>query len=101
MRWSDIRVRARRRLANTGFNEEHLLVLLAVAIGAATGMGGFVFYSLIEWATEFAYGEDHGLYGGRWYMLLLLPTAGALTRACAPATATTTTCGSLRRTAGA
>ncbi len=72
-----IRVRVTEFLGKAGFKEEYLLVLLAVLIGAATGLGAFLFYRLIAWATEFAYGHEHSLFGGRWYMLLALPMFGA------------------------
>ena len=64
-------------LARAGFREEYFLSLLAVLIGGATGFGAFWFYELLEWATELAYDAEHGLFGGHWYMLLVLPVVGA------------------------
>jgi CIC family chloride channel protein len=64
-------------LARAGFKEEYFLILLALLIGTATGFGAHLFFSTMEWVTHRAYNPEHGLYGGRWYMLLLLPAAGA------------------------
>ncbi len=66
------------RLVKAGFKDEYLLIILSVVIGAATGFGAYLFYELIDWATEFAYGQHGSLFGGHWYMLLILPMAGAL-----------------------
>ncbi|MCP4591662.1 MAG: chloride channel protein, partial [bacterium] len=62
---------------SAGFKEEYFLVALSIVIGCATGAGAFLFYRLIEWATHQAYG-DGGLFRGRAYMLVVLPSAGAL-----------------------
>lgn len=67
-----------RLLAKAGFKDEYFLVFLSVVIGAATGVGAHYFFRSIEWATEFAYGLEGGLYDGRWYLLIALPVGGAL-----------------------
>ncbi len=67
-------------ITKVGFKEEYLLVLLAILVGGATGLFADLFYWLIEFAREVAYGdgEHAGLYGGRLWMLVVLPTIGAL-----------------------
>ena len=49
-------------------------------IGVATGLFAHLFYSLIEYARNIAYGhgEHPGLYAGKVWMLIVLPTVGAL-----------------------
>ncbi len=76
----DLRARLARLLTSVGFKEEYFLVTLAILIGCATGIGAFLFYRLIEQATAWAYGHGGhgGLYHGRAFMLVLLPTVGAL-----------------------
>lgn len=64
-------------VAKSGFKEEYFLCLLAVLIGGATGVGAFWFYELLEWVTDVAYNSESGLFGGHWYMLLVLPAVGA------------------------
>ncbi|MBU0718085.1 MAG: chloride channel protein, partial [Planctomycetes bacterium] len=63
-----------------GFKQEYVLIVVAILIGAATGLFAHIFYWLIETARELAFGGgDHeGLYAGRAWMLIVLPTAGAL-----------------------
>ncbi|HUW81727.1 MAG TPA: chloride channel protein [Phycisphaerae bacterium] len=61
-----------------GFPEDWFLVVLAVAIGATTGLGAVGFYELIKWVTRLCYGPEHGLYHGYLVMLVVLPAAGAL-----------------------
>ena len=59
--------------------------MLAVATGAATGLGAAGFYKLIELMTAVCYGSaagheefGGGLYGGALLMLVALPAAGGL-----------------------
>ena len=68
------------RLTSSGFKDEYLLILLSLLVGGATGVFAHFFYSLIESASELAYGHEAagGLFGGRLWMLVLLPTSGAL-----------------------
>ena len=83
-----VAVRARRFfiriLARLGFREEAYLVVFACVIGALTGAGSVVFTRLIHLAHEGCYGFDGhaGLYGGRWWFLILLPAVGALLVGC-------------------
>lgn len=67
-------------LAKAGIKGEYFLVLVSIAIGAATGLFAHLFYNLIEYARELAYGNGGhaGLYGGQAWMLIVLPTVGAL-----------------------
>ena len=69
-----------RRASKAGFRREYFLILLAIAVGAATGLFAHLFYLLIEWARAFCFGDDGqtGLYAGRLWMLVLLPTVGGL-----------------------
>ncbi|MCH8964225.1 MAG: chloride channel protein [Planctomycetes bacterium] len=76
---------ARRRVvgffSKHGFREEYFLTLMAILIGVATGCGASGFFLLIEEANAFAYGHGEqagGLFGGRLWMLVLLPAVGAL-----------------------
>ncbi len=80
VRGQRLRSRLRRAIAKVGLKEEYLLVMVSVLIGAATGIFAHFFYSLIEYVREFAYGDGThgGLYSGRIWMLIVLPTAGAL-----------------------
>ncbi len=75
-----LRVRFIDLLARTRLKDEYLLLVLALLIGALTGVGAHLFYMSIEWARELAYGTEAGggLFAGRWYMLVLLPALGAL-----------------------
>ncbi|MEE9297073.1 MAG: chloride channel protein [Phycisphaerae bacterium] len=73
-----LRVRFVDLLAKAGFGEEYLLILLSILIGAATGLGAYLFYELIEWATHSAYRAEGSLFNGRSLMLVLLPVVGAL-----------------------
>jgi CIC family chloride channel protein len=75
-----LRGRARLLLNRLGLKEDYQLVLLSIVIGATTGVFAHLFFFLIEWARDFAYGHDGatGLYSGRVLMLVLLPTIGAL-----------------------
>jgi len=61
-----------------GFPEDWFLVVLAVVIGATTGVGAVGFYELIEWVRRLCYGPEDGLYSGYLFMLVVLPAAGAL-----------------------
>ena len=69
-----------RALTKIGFKEEYFLIVVSIIIGAATGIFAHLFFSLIEYAREIAYGdgEHGGLYSGRVWMLIVLPTVGAL-----------------------
>ena len=66
--------------AKGGFRDEFYLVFLSIFIGAATGVFAHLFFWLIEYAREVCYGhgEHGGLFDGRWWMLVVLPAAGAL-----------------------
>ncbi|MBN1766103.1 MAG: chloride channel protein [Sedimentisphaerales bacterium] len=66
-----------RFLKRLGFPKESVLIVLAVAIGALTGLGSVLFTMLIDLAHSLCYGES-GIYGGRWFFLLILPAAGGL-----------------------
>lgn len=73
-------------LQRSGLKEEYFLILVSILIGVATGIFANLFFELIEYAREVAYGhgrEDDqfgplGLYGHRWWMLIVLPSVGAL-----------------------
>ena len=77
-------LRIRRRIsagiAKIGLPEEYLLILISILIGAATGVFAHGFFWLIEYVRDVAFGhEGHpGLYAGRTWMLIVLPTVGAL-----------------------
>ena len=75
-----LRLKLRRWIAKIGLKDEYFLVLVSIVIGAATGLFAHGFFWLIETAREIAYGggEHAGLYGGRVWMLVVLPTVGAL-----------------------
>jgi len=76
-RW---RIRLLRAIQRIGLEGEYFLILVSIVIGAATGLFAHLFYNLIEYARELAYGfGDHpGLYGGHVWMLVILPAVGAL-----------------------
>jgi len=69
-----------------GLKEEYFLVLVSILIGASTSFFADLFFRLIEYAHEAAYGYGHaedifgpqGLYDHRSWMLVVLPAAGAL-----------------------
>lgn len=67
-------------IAKLGLREEYLLILVSILIGAATGLFAHIFFWLIETVREVAFGHEGlaGLYGGRWWMLVVLPTIGAM-----------------------
>ncbi len=75
-----LRMSVLRTITKVGFKGEYFLILVSIVIGAATGLFAHLFYSLIEYAGELAYGhgEHVGLYAGRAWMLIVLPTVGAL-----------------------
>lgn len=75
-----LRLRFLRIVRAFGLKEEHLLLIVAVLIGLATGYFAYLFYSLIEWVREIAFGHTGraGFYHGRLWMLVLLPTVGAM-----------------------
>ncbi len=60
--------------------DETFLILVSILIGTATGMFAHLFFYLIELARHAAYGngEHAGLFDGRIWMLVVLPTVGAL-----------------------
>ncbi|MCK5270284.1 MAG: chloride channel protein [Sedimentisphaerales bacterium] len=66
-----------RFLKRLGFRRDASLTILAVVIGALTGLGSVAFTKLIELAHDLCYSPG-GLYGGRGLLLVLLPAAGAL-----------------------
>lgn len=75
-----LRLRLTRLLVSAGFKEEHFLVVLSVAIGAAAGAASCGFYWLIEWTRHLAYGEGQagGLFAGHLWLLPVIPAAGGL-----------------------
>ena len=66
-----------RFLKQLGFRQDATLTILAVLIGALTGLGSVIFTKLLGLAHELCYSPE-GLYGGRGLLLILLPSAGAL-----------------------
>ncbi len=79
-----LRLRVVRGLSKFGLKDEYFLILLSILIGATTGIFGHFFFFLIETARHIAFGsgEDAGLFDGRIWMLILLPSAGALVVGC-------------------
>ena len=79
-----LRLRLVRAITKTGLKDEYFLILVSILIGAATGIFAHVFYSLIEYARNIAYGEAgrSGLFAGRMWMLVVLPAVGALIVGC-------------------
>lgn len=75
-----LRIRLRQTITRIGLGDETLLILVSIVIGAATGIFAHLFFYLIELAREFAYGSGAhgGLFAGRAWMLVVLPTVGAL-----------------------
>ena len=75
-----IHVRLLAVLERLGLKDEYFLVLVSILIGVTTGVFADLFFRLIEFAREFAFGaNDHGgLFAGRPWMLIVLPTVGAL-----------------------
>ncbi|HDS85182.1 MAG TPA: CBS domain-containing protein [Phycisphaerales bacterium] len=69
-------------LASKGFawRQELLLYGLAVVIGLLTALAAVGFNGLIEWVDALCYGSDStpGIYGERYFLLFILPAAGAL-----------------------
>ncbi len=73
-------------LQRSGLKEEYFLILLSILIGATTGIFAHLFFRLIEYARAVAFGNGSahdpfgplGLYGHRWWMLVVLPAVGAL-----------------------
>ena len=80
VRGKRFRIRVRRAITRIGIREEYFLVLVSILIGGTTGIFAHMFFYLIESARELAYGHsDHGgLFEGRTWMLIALPTIGAL-----------------------
>ncbi len=74
------RIRFRQKVAAVGVGDDTLMLLISILIGTATGIFAHVFFFLIEIARRFAYGEGSygGMFGGRAWMLIVLPTVGAL-----------------------
>ncbi len=75
-----LRIRLRQTITRIGLGDETFLVLVSIFIGAATGIFAHLFFYLIEFAREAAYGDgaQAGLFAGRIWMLVVLPTVGAL-----------------------
>ncbi|MGB2987611.1 MAG: chloride channel protein [Phycisphaerae bacterium] len=75
-----LRIRLRQAITSIGLRDEYFLILISILIGAATGIFAHLFFYLIEIARDFAYGhgEHGGLFAGRAWMLVVLPTLGAL-----------------------
>lgn len=73
-----------RAIKKIGFKDEYFLILVSILIGAATGVFAHIFYALIELARNTAYGHEGqgGLFGGRAWMLIVLPAVGALVVGC-------------------
>jgi CIC family chloride channel protein len=67
-------------LTRFGFGEDSILHLIGPIIGIATGFASVGFFELIEWFTSFLYGGVHqlGVYGGRIWLLPVLPAVGGL-----------------------
>ncbi len=67
-------------LRRLGFKEDSFLVVLAVVIGALTAVGSVGFTKLIHLCHNLCYGnvDGGGLYGGRGFMLIVLPGVGML-----------------------
>ena len=80
VRGQRLRIRLQEAVLKVGVRDETLLILVSILIGTATGIFAHLFFSLIEIARNFAYGagEHTGLFAGRSWMLVVLPTAGAL-----------------------
>lgn len=80
VRTQRLRIRLRHTITKAGLGDETFLILVSVLIGTATGISAHIFFRLIEGAHHFAYGggDYPGLFAGRWWMLLALPTVGAL-----------------------
>jgi CIC family chloride channel protein len=78
IRGQRMRVRLTGLLTSIGFKEDYFLIVLAILIGGATGLGAHVFYLLLENAFHYAFHEDHGVFKGQWYILVILPTLGGL-----------------------
>jgi len=75
-----LRIRFRQAVTKIGLSDETFLIVVSILIGAATGIFAHLFFYLIEIARDFAYGdgEHNGLFAGRAWMLVVLPTVGAL-----------------------
>ncbi len=71
------RIQFTRALENVGINEDRMLILLSIMVGGATGLGAHLFYELLELAYDHASASD-GLFARGTYMLILLPTIGAI-----------------------
>ena len=76
MRGRHIRIKLVHAVTRAGFKDEYYLILVSILVGLATGYFAHLFYRLIEWAGEAAFGEHGvgGLYDGRTWMLVLLLT---------------------------
>ncbi len=74
------RVRFQRTVRSVGMKDEYFLIVVSILIGVATGFSAHLFFDLIELARGLAYGPDGrgGFYSGHVWMLVLLPTVGAL-----------------------
>lgn len=67
-------------LGKVGFKDEYFLIVVSLLIGAATGLFAHLFFALIEYAREVAFGHGNhgGLFANRAWMLVVLPGVGAL-----------------------
>ncbi len=75
-----LRIRLRQTVTQVGLSDDAFLTLVSILIGGATGVFAHFFFLLIERTRDFAYGhsEHGGLFGGRAWMVIVLPTVGAL-----------------------
>jgi len=80
IRGQRLRIRLQGAFTKIGVGDEPFLILVSILIGTATGIFAHLFYQLIEFARHTAYGQgEHvGLFAGRPWMLVVLPTVGAL-----------------------
>ena len=63
-----------------GWRQDYVLYLLACLIGVLAALAAMGFDALIHWVGAVCYGsqEHSGVYGGRLWLLFVLPSAGAL-----------------------
>ncbi len=75
-----LRLMLTKGLAQIGLHDEYFLIFISIGIGAATGAFAHLFFYLLEIAHQLCFGDSEhaGLYGGRWFMLIVLPSVGAL-----------------------
>jgi CIC family chloride channel protein len=59
-------------------SEGTLLLVLSILIGLITGLAAVLFIKLIDWITEFAFGDIPGIIDwGRWW-IIVIPVLGSL-----------------------